>query len=62
MSCDMCETTFTAEDFDSWFKQMQGHYMTDHADFMKEAQNKTPEEGQKWMAEMKTKFETTTAN
>lgn len=36
---------------------MQTHYMSDHADFMKEAQNKSKEEGMKWMADMKAKFE-----
>lgn len=57
MKCDMCEKDFTAESFMEWFKQMQGHYMKDHADFMKEAQNKSPEEGKKWMDDMKAKFE-----
>lgn len=57
MSCDICEQEFSAETFEEWFKQMQGHYMSDHADFMKEAQNKSKEEGMKWMADMKAKFE-----
>jgi len=57
MKCDMCENEFEAESFDEWFAQMKNHYMTDHADFMKESQNKSKEEGMKWMADMKTKFE-----
>ena len=57
MSCDQCEKEFSAETFEVWFKKMQGHYMTDHEDFMKEAQNKSKEEGMKWMADMKAKFE-----
>lgn len=57
MNCDICEKEFSSDSFDGWFKQMQGHYMTDHADFMKEAANKTKEEGMKWMADMKAKFE-----
>ncbi|MBT8494422.1 MAG: hypothetical protein KJO07_15305 [Deltaproteobacteria bacterium] len=57
MSCDLCEQTFSADDFDGWFEQMKGHYMSDHADFMAEAANKSKEEGMKWMADMKAKFE-----
>ena len=52
MSCDMCKKEFSAETFEDWFKQMQGHYMTDHADFMEQAKNKSKEDGMKWMSEM----------
>lgn len=38
-------------------EQMKPHYMSDHADFMKEAANKTKEDGMKWMAENKARFE-----
>lgn len=57
LSCDICDTTFEAATFEDWFKQMQGHYMREHADFMKEAASKTPEEGMKWMADNKARFE-----
>jgi hypothetical protein len=59
MKCDICDNEFSAETFDQWFEQMKGHYMSEHADFMKEAQSKpnSKEEGMKWMAEMKEKFE-----
>lgn len=57
MSCDLCEEEFSAETFEDWFKQMKDHYMQDHADFMKEAQSKSKEEGMKWMSDMKAKFE-----
>ena len=57
MKCDLCSDEFSAETFEDWFKQMQGHYMSAHADFMKNAQNKTKEEGVKWMADMRAKFE-----
>jgi hypothetical protein len=53
----MCQKTFSAETFDGWFEQMKEHYMSDHADFMATAANKSPEEGKKWMADMKAKFE-----
>lgn len=57
MSCDLCETEFSADTFENWFKKMQSHYMADHADFMAQAQNKSKEEGMKWMADMKAKFD-----
>ena len=57
MKCDMCEKEFQAQSFDEWFGQMKSHYMNDHADFMKESQNNSKEEGMKWMADMKAKFD-----
>ena len=57
LSCDMCEKDFSAETFDEWFGQMKGHYMSDHADVMAGNANKSKEEGMKWMADMKAKFE-----
>ena len=57
MSCDKCSKEFSAETFEKWFKQMQNHYMSDHADIMEQAKSKTKEEGMKWMAKMKAKFE-----
>jgi hypothetical protein len=57
MSCDQCDREFSAESFDDWFAQMRSHYMTDHADFMKASAGKSKEEGMKWMADMKAKFE-----
>jgi len=57
LSCDMCDSEFTAETFDDWFKQMMGHYMSDHADFMEASKNKSKEEGEKWMAAAKARFE-----
>jgi hypothetical protein len=53
----MCESEFSADTFDEWFKQMQGHYMSDHADVMAASASKSKEEGMKWMAGMKAKFE-----
>ena len=57
MSCDLCENEVSAETFDGWFEQMKKHYMSDHADVMAESANKSKEEGMKWMADMKAKFE-----
>ena len=59
MSCDLCESAYSADSFDGWTQQMMGHYKEVHADFMKEKgkQSNAKEEGQKWMADMKAKFE-----
>ena len=57
LSCDMCDSEFSSETFDGWFKQMQTHYMSDHADVMAASAGKSKEEGMKWMAGMKAKFE-----
>lgn len=62
MSCDLCDSLFTAEDFEGWFKQMQGHYMENHADFMEKNKDKPKEEGMKWMADAKERFEQTPEN
>ena len=57
LSCDICETTFDAETFEEWFQQMMPHYMVDHADVMEASKNKTKEDGEKWMAAAKQRFE-----
>ena len=57
LSCDMCGKDFSAETFEKWFQQMKNHYMSDHAEVMARNANKSKEEGMKWMAEMKAKFE-----
>ena len=57
LSCDMCDREISAETFEAWFKRMQTHYTSDHADVMAANAGKSKEEGMKWMAEMKAKFE-----
>ncbi|MGH1375265.1 MAG: hypothetical protein ACRBCK_02860 [Alphaproteobacteria bacterium] len=57
LSCDICDQTFTAENFDGWFEQMLGHYMADHADVMQANKGKSKEEGMQWMAQAKARFE-----
>ena len=57
LSCDLCSRTFTAQTFDDWFKQMRGHYMADHAEFMAAAATKSKAEGEQWMAAAKARFE-----
>ena len=57
LSCDICETAFTAQTFEDWMEQMKPHYMAEHADFMEANKDKPPEEGMKWMAENKARFD-----
>lgn len=57
LSCDRCDREFSARTFDGWFEQMKTHYMSEHADFMAANANKPKEEGMKWMADMKARFE-----
>ena len=57
LSCDVCPQEFSADTFEEWFEQMKVHYMSDHADVMAANANKSKEDGMKWMAEMKAKFE-----
>ena len=57
LKCDICDTDIQGEDFNAWFQAAHTHYVTDHADVMKEMEGKPKEEGEKWMAEAKTRFE-----
>ena len=57
LKCDACEFEAQGETFDAWFKAMHAHYMIVHADLMKEMMGKPKEEGEKWMAEAKAKFD-----
>jgi len=57
MKCDICDTDLQGEDFNDWFQASHKHYMADHADVMKEMERKPKEEGEKWMAEAKIRFE-----
>ncbi len=57
MKCDACDLDIPGEDFDAWFKAAFAHYNEAHADMMKEMEGKPKEEGEKWMAEAKKRFE-----
>lgn len=57
LKCDICEVQIQGETFEEWFKAMHTHYTTAHADVMKEMMNKPKEDGDKWMADAKAKFE-----
>ena len=57
VACEVCGAGIQGEDFDAWFKASHTHWVAQHADVMKEMENKPKEEGMKWMAEAKKKFD-----
>lgn len=57
LGCDLCDDEFSAKTFDDWFDQMKAHYMSAHTEVMKANAGKSREEGMKWMADMKARFE-----
>ncbi len=57
LKCDVCDFVAQGETFDDWFRAMLDHYMAAHTDLMKEMETKPKEEGEKWMADAKARFE-----
>lgn len=57
LKCDICDTDIQGEDFDAWFSAARAHWGAEHADVMKEMAGKPKEEGEKWMAEARKRFE-----
>ena len=57
LKCDLCEAEIEGADFDSWFKAAHAHWTSNHADAMKAMEGRPKEEGEKWMAEAKKKFD-----
>jgi len=57
LSCDICPARFSAESFDDWFRQMQTHYMSDHADVMAAMAHKPKAEGQAWVVAARKRFD-----
>lgn len=57
LKCDVCSVGIDGQDFDAWFKAAHAHWIKDHATLMKEMESRPKEEGEKWMAEAKARFE-----
>lgn len=57
LKCDLCEFNVQAETFDDWFKAMHTHWQNSHADLMQVMAGRPKEDGEKWMAEAKAKFD-----
>jgi hypothetical protein len=57
VKCEICDADIQGEDFDAWFKAAFAHWTAEHADIMKQMEGKPKEEGEKWMAEAKKRFD-----
>ncbi len=57
LSCDICAESFAAASFEAWFKQMQAHYINDHADVMATMAGRPKSEGDAWVAAARARFE-----
>ena len=56
LKCDLCDFVEEGETFEDWMKNLQPHYMKDHADVMNDP-TKTKEDMIKWMEENKVRFD-----
>jgi len=61
LKCDLCEETATGETFDEWMKALYPHYLERHPEIMNDP-SKTKEDGERWMAENKVRFEAAPEN
>jgi hypothetical protein len=56
LKCDLCDVTAEGETFEEWMNALRPHYSVAHADVMADP-NKTKEDGEKWIAENKARFD-----
>ena len=56
VKCDLCDVTAQGETFEEWMKALYPHYMEAHPEIMNDP-SKTKEDGEKWMAENKIRFD-----
>ena len=57
LKCEVCDSDIEGEDFEAWFTAARAHWMAEHEDLMQEMAGKPKEEGEKWMAEAKKRFD-----
>jgi hypothetical protein len=57
LSCDQCETEFSAADFEGWTKLVQAHYIAEHMDYMMKNATATPADIAKWFADARARFD-----
>ena len=57
LKCDLCDVTADGETFEEWMQALHPHYNEAHPEVMSDP-NKTREDGERWMAENKARFET----
>jgi hypothetical protein len=56
LKCDLCEAMVEGETFEEWMNALYPHYNVAHAEIMADS-SKTKEDGEKWMAENRARFE-----
>ena len=60
LKCDLCDHEAQGETFEDWMSALRPHYMEAHADVMNNSsrtEEEQQEEGKKWMAENKKRFD-----
>ena len=58
LKCDLCDHEAQGETFEEWMNALKPHYMEAHPEVMSDS-SKTKDDMEKWMAENKTRFDTT---
>lgn len=56
LKCDLCDHEAQGETFEAWMMALMPHYKENHADVMADS-NKTKEDGEKWMADNRKRFD-----
>ena len=56
LKCDLCGHMAKGETFEAWMQNLMPHYKTAHGDVMADS-SKTKEDGMRWMAENKARFD-----
>ncbi len=56
LKCDMCDATAEGETFEAWMQALMPHYQVAHPEVMSDP-SKTKEDGERWMAENKVRFD-----
>jgi len=60
LKCDLCDHEAQGETFEDWMSALRPHYMEAHADVMNDSTRtevEQQEEGKRWMAENKERFD-----
>lgn len=56
LTCDLCDHEAQGETFEAWMQALMPHYMSAHADVMKDP-SKGEDERKRWMAENRARFD-----
>ena len=61
VKCDLCDVTASGETFEEWMKALYPHYQSAHPEIVNDP-NKTREDGERWMAENRVRFDAAPAD